>query len=64
MIGRGNRSTRRQPAPVLICPPQFPYDLTWGSNPSPRSGKPATNSLKYVMAVLQQQTNELRELSP
>jgi hypothetical protein len=29
MIGRGNRSTRRKPAPVLICPPQIPHDLTW-----------------------------------
>jgi hypothetical protein len=25
MIGRGNRSTRRKPAPVLLCPPQTPY---------------------------------------
>jgi hypothetical protein len=24
MIGRGNRSTRRKPAPVLLCPPQTP----------------------------------------
>jgi hypothetical protein len=22
MIGKGNRSTRRKPAPVLLCPPQ------------------------------------------
>jgi hypothetical protein len=28
-IGRGNRSTRRKPAPVPICPPQIPQDLTW-----------------------------------
>jgi hypothetical protein len=27
-IGRGNRSTRRKPAPVLLCPPQIPHDLT------------------------------------
>jgi hypothetical protein len=27
-IGRGNRSTRRKPAPVPLCPPQFPHDLT------------------------------------
>jgi hypothetical protein len=26
--GRGNRSTRRKPAPVPHCPPQIPYDLT------------------------------------
>jgi hypothetical protein len=27
-IGRGNRSTRRKPAPVPFCPPQIPHDLT------------------------------------
>jgi hypothetical protein len=25
-IGRGNRSTRRTPAPAPLCPPQIPYD--------------------------------------
>jgi hypothetical protein len=25
MIGRGNRSTRRKPVPVPLCPPQTPY---------------------------------------
>jgi hypothetical protein len=25
MIGRGNRRTRRKPAPVLLCPPQTPH---------------------------------------
>jgi hypothetical protein len=27
-IGRGNRSTRRKPAPVSFCPPEIPHDLT------------------------------------
>jgi hypothetical protein len=27
-IGRGNRSTRRKPSPVPLCPPQIPYDQT------------------------------------
>jgi hypothetical protein len=27
-IGRGNRTTRRKPAPVPLCPPQIPHDLT------------------------------------
>jgi hypothetical protein len=27
-ISRGNRSTRRKPAPVQLCPPQIPHDLT------------------------------------
>jgi hypothetical protein len=25
MIGRGNRSTGRKPAPVPLCPPQNPH---------------------------------------
>jgi hypothetical protein len=25
MIGKGNRSTRRKPAPVPLCPPQNPH---------------------------------------
>jgi hypothetical protein len=28
MIGRRNRSTRRKPAPVLLCPPQTPHAVT------------------------------------
>jgi hypothetical protein len=27
-IGRGNRSTRRKPAPTPLCPPQIPLDQT------------------------------------
>jgi hypothetical protein len=27
-IGRGNRSTRRKPAPSTFCPPQIPLDQT------------------------------------
>jgi hypothetical protein len=34
MIGKGNRSTRRKPALVPLCPPQIPYDLT-GREPGP-----------------------------
>jgi hypothetical protein len=32
-IGRGNRSTRGKPAPVPLCPPQIPHDLTWDRTP-------------------------------
>jgi hypothetical protein len=28
-IGRGNRSTQRRLAPVSLCPPQIPHNLTW-----------------------------------
>jgi hypothetical protein len=27
-IGRGNRSTRRKPAPTPLCPPQIPLEQT------------------------------------
>jgi hypothetical protein len=46
-IDRGNRSTRRKPAPAPLCPPQIPHDLTPGSNPGRRGGNPATNRLSY-----------------
>jgi hypothetical protein len=35
-IGRGNRSTRRKPASVPLCPPRIAHDL--GSNPGHRDG--------------------------
>jgi hypothetical protein len=34
MIGRGNRSTRRKPSPVPLCPPQTPnaaLTRTWAA---------------------------------
>jgi hypothetical protein len=34
MIGKGNRSTRRKPAPVPLCPPQTPYAVP-GHEPGP-----------------------------
>jgi hypothetical protein len=42
-IGKGNRTTRRKPAPVPICPPQIAPDL--GSNPDRRGRKPGANHL-------------------
>jgi hypothetical protein len=42
-IDRGNRSTRRKPAPASLCPPA-------GSYPGRRGGKPATNRLSYGAA--------------
>jgi hypothetical protein len=33
-IGRGSRSTRRKPAPVSLCPPKIPHDLTWARTPA------------------------------
>jgi hypothetical protein len=46
MIGKGNRSTRRKPAPVPLCPPQTPHACP-DANPGSRGGNPATNCLSY-----------------
>jgi hypothetical protein len=40
---RGNRSTRREPAPVSLCPPQIPHDLTWA-----RTGDAAVGSRRLT----------------
>jgi hypothetical protein len=42
MIGKGNRNTRRKPAPVPLCSPQTPHAYP-DANPGLRGGKPATN---------------------
>jgi hypothetical protein len=34
MTGRGNGSIRREPAPMPLCPPQTPHDLS-GRKPVP-----------------------------
>jgi hypothetical protein len=41
-IGRGNRSTRRKPAPVPLCPPQIPHDQTQAWTRATAVGKPVT----------------------
>jgi hypothetical protein len=49
MIGRGNQSTRRKPAPLPLCPPQTLH--AWpDANPGRRGGKPATKRLSYGTA--------------
>jgi hypothetical protein len=51
MIGRGNQSTWRKPAPVPLCPPQTPHACP-DANLGHRGGKPATNCLSYGMAKI------------
>jgi hypothetical protein len=36
--GRGNKSTRRIPAPLPFCPPQIPHDLNWARTRSAAVG--------------------------
>jgi hypothetical protein len=49
MIGKGNQSTWRKRAPVLLCPPQTPHACQ-DANPGRRGGKPETNHLSYDTA--------------
>jgi hypothetical protein len=49
-IGRGNRNTRRKPAPAPLYPPQIPHDQVRFRTPDRSGGKPATNRLSYGAA--------------
>jgi hypothetical protein len=50
-IDRGNRSTRRKPAPAPLCPPQIPHDQTRARTRAAAVWKPATNRLSYGAAL-------------
>jgi hypothetical protein len=50
-IGRGNRSSRRKHAPVPLCPPQIPHDLTWARTRAAEVGsRRLTNTLQVEVA--------------
>jgi hypothetical protein len=59
MIGKGNRSGRRKPASVPLCPPQVPHDLTWTRTRTP-CGNPATKRLSYSTTT--KSANRVRNL--
>jgi hypothetical protein len=47
-IGRGNRSTRRKPAPAPLCPPQIPHDQTRTRTRAAAVGIQITGFLDFV----------------
>jgi hypothetical protein len=49
-FGRGNRNTRKKPAPTPICPYKSHLPDP-GANPGRRGGKPATNHFSYCAAL-------------
>jgi hypothetical protein len=61
-IGRGNRSTRKKPAPVPLYPPQILHDLTWVRTRT-GGGKPASNGLSYGTAQVKVLSRDLPLLS-
>jgi hypothetical protein len=50
MIGRGNRSTRRKPAPVPLCPPQIPHAARTRTRAAAVGSQRLTNRLSYGTA--------------
>jgi hypothetical protein len=50
MIGTGNRSTRRKPTPVPLCPPQISHPLL-GREPGPPRWEATTNRLSKTEEV-------------
>jgi hypothetical protein len=50
-IDRGNRSTRRKPAPAPLCPPQIPHDQTRARTRPAAVGSQRTNRLSYGAAL-------------
>jgi hypothetical protein len=51
-IGRGNRSTRRNPTPASLCLPQNPTWQARSRTPDRSGGKTTTNRLIYDAAFL------------
>jgi hypothetical protein len=49
-IGRGNRSTRKKPAPVPLCPPQITHYLV--SNPGRRGGDKQVNVVLTIYTII------------
>jgi hypothetical protein len=50
-IGTGNRSTRRKPALVPLCPPQIPHDLTRARTQGAATGNRLLNRLFTYLSV-------------
>jgi hypothetical protein len=56
-IGRGNRSTRRKPAQIQLCPPQIPHDLTWA-----RTRAAAVGSRRLTARAVARPTECLKQI--
>jgi hypothetical protein len=52
IVGRGNGSARRKPAPVPLCPPQIPLDVTWTSTEYAVSAGPSVMSNSGFMTLV------------
>jgi hypothetical protein len=51
-IGRGNRSTRRKPAPAPLCPPQIPHDQTRARTRAAAVGSQRLTAIQVIVRLL------------
>jgi hypothetical protein len=52
-MGRENRTTGRKSAPVQLCPPLFPHDLTWDQTSDAAMGTRRVTT-RFIVAVSSQ----------
>jgi hypothetical protein len=62
-IGRGNRSTRIKPAPVPLCPPQIPHELTWARTWAAAVGSRRVTAWAMERPLLSMYVNKLLQRS-
>jgi hypothetical protein len=51
MIGKGNRSTRRKPAPVPLCPPQIPQAASTRTRAAAVGSQRLTAELRHRQVI-------------
>jgi hypothetical protein len=52
MIGRGNRNTRRKPAPVPLCPPQTPHAVRTRTRAAEVGSQRLTAELRHGLSLM------------
>jgi hypothetical protein len=63
MIGKGNRSTRRKPAPMPLCPPQTPYAALTRTRAAAVGSQSLTAELRHGPTVLSDSDDQCRKVS-
>jgi hypothetical protein len=57
MIGRGNGSTRRKPAPVPLCPPQTPHAARTRTRAAAVGSQRLTTELRHGLRIQLKKTS-------
>jgi hypothetical protein len=65
MIGRGNRSTRRKPAPVPLCPSQTPHSARTRTRAAAMGSQRLTAELRddLLLDVTEQMENQMQSVT-